>query len=142
MAERRILNSWKEIANYLGRGVRTVQRWEAQLALPVHRPSGKEHSAVLAFSSELDEWLNSRPLRDASVQAPEPASTEDYVLQVQRLLSKSDTILQRIDAIALRTDEIERRLNAIAAILPDSVKPAGDAGGETHARPIGLSVAS
>lgn len=24
-----VLNSWKEIARYLGRGVRTVQRWDA-----------------------------------------------------------------------------------------------------------------
>src|SRR4051812_41766571 len=63
MSERRILNSWKEIASYLGRGVRTVQRWEAQLGLPVHRPAGKDHSAVVAFSSELDQWLDSRPVR-------------------------------------------------------------------------------
>jgi hypothetical protein len=52
-----ILNSWKEIAVYLGRGVRTVQRWEQELALPVRRPRGRSRSAVLAFKRELNQWL-------------------------------------------------------------------------------------
>lgn len=57
-----VLNSWKEIATYLGRGVRTVQRWEAELQLPVHRPRGKNRSAVMAFRAELDQWLSRTPL--------------------------------------------------------------------------------
>lgn len=57
-----ILNSWKEIAQYLGRGVRTVQRWEAELGLPVRRPRGKRRSAVIAVSVELDRWMEHRPL--------------------------------------------------------------------------------
>jgi hypothetical protein len=28
---KQVLNSWKEIAHHLGRGVRTVQRWEQEL---------------------------------------------------------------------------------------------------------------
>jgi CheY-like chemotaxis protein len=58
-----ILNSWKEIAHYLGRGVRTVQRWERDLGLPVHRPKGQDRSATLALSSELDDWLRETPVR-------------------------------------------------------------------------------
>ena len=57
-----ILNSWKEIAQYLGRGVRTVQRWEAELGLPVRRPRGKRRSAVIAVAGELDRWMEHRPL--------------------------------------------------------------------------------
>ena len=57
-----VLNSWKEIATYLGRGVRTVQRWEAELQLPVHRPRGKNRSAVMAFRAELNDWLFRTPL--------------------------------------------------------------------------------
>src|SRR5215469_4264684 len=52
-----LLNSWKEIAAYLGRGVRTVQRWEVQLSLPVHRLHQKSRSAVIASRSELNDWL-------------------------------------------------------------------------------------
>jgi hypothetical protein len=56
-----ILNSWKEVAQYLGRGVRTVQRWEHDLGLPVRRPRGKSRSAVIAFREELDGWLTDCP---------------------------------------------------------------------------------
>ena len=59
-------NSWKEIAQYMGRGVRTMQRWEHDLGLPVHRPKGKDRSAVLAFAGELDAWLHKTPLRERS----------------------------------------------------------------------------
>jgi hypothetical protein len=52
-----ILNSWKEIAVYLGRGVRTVQRWEKELHLPVRRPRNRSRSAVIALRTELNEWL-------------------------------------------------------------------------------------
>jgi predicted DNA-binding transcriptional regulator AlpA len=51
------LNSWKEIAAYVGRGVRTVQRWEQELQFPVRRPRGRKRSAVIALSHEIDEWL-------------------------------------------------------------------------------------
>lgn len=49
------LDSWKEIAAYLRRGVRTVQRWERVAGLPVRR-IGPERGAVYAFRSELDAW--------------------------------------------------------------------------------------
>ncbi len=52
-----VLNSWKEIAQYLGRGVRTVERWEKELGLPVRRPRNHPRSPVVAIPSELDEWL-------------------------------------------------------------------------------------
>ena len=51
------LNSWKEIAFYLGRGVRTVQRWHVELRLPVHRVRHTPRSPVFAYTTELDEWL-------------------------------------------------------------------------------------
>ena len=55
-----VLGSWKEIANYLGKGVRTVQRWERCNALPIHRPSGSNKGVVLAFPAELDRWARRR----------------------------------------------------------------------------------
>ena len=58
-----VLNSWKEIAGYMGRGVRTVQRWEQRLGLPVHRPQGRDRSAVLAMREEVDAWLAQTPVR-------------------------------------------------------------------------------
>jgi hypothetical protein len=55
---RQILNGWKEISDHIQRGVRTAQRWEVLLGMPVHRPASKNRSAVVAFSDELDRWLS------------------------------------------------------------------------------------
>jgi hypothetical protein len=52
-----LLNSWKEIASYLDRGVRTVQRWEHELRLPVHRIGRGKRSPVYASIPEIKFWL-------------------------------------------------------------------------------------
>lgn len=62
------LASWKEIANYLGKGVRTVQRWEQELRLPVHRIPGKKKDIVYGFPAEIDAWL-----RDHANHVQDPA---------------------------------------------------------------------
>jgi hypothetical protein len=56
MAERRVLSTWKEIASYMSRGVRTVQRWETNYRLPVRR-AGADAQSVFAFADEIDAWL-------------------------------------------------------------------------------------
>jgi hypothetical protein len=58
------LSGWKEIATYLGKGVRTVQRYERQLGLPVRRPAGKPWGSVVATRAELDGWVGASPIRD------------------------------------------------------------------------------
>lgn len=60
--ERRPLTSWKEISRYLGHGVRTVQRYEVNLGLPIYRPACTQRGAVFAFPDELDLWVRSAPL--------------------------------------------------------------------------------
>lgn len=57
------LSGWKEIANYLGKGVRTVQRYEWELGLPVRRPAGKARGSVVATRAELDAWVAASPIR-------------------------------------------------------------------------------
>jgi hypothetical protein len=56
---RTTLQSWKEIASELNRGVRTVQRWERKLGLPVRRMGSGSRCPVFAFKDELDSWLRS-----------------------------------------------------------------------------------
>jgi hypothetical protein len=56
------LKSWRQIAGYLNRGVRTVQRWNLYAGLPVHRV-GPARTPVVAFRSEIDAWLHSKPTR-------------------------------------------------------------------------------
>ena len=54
-----ILTSWKEIAQYAGKSVRTVQRWEVEFGLPVRRPNGagRRKSSVLIHRNDLDAWV-------------------------------------------------------------------------------------
>lgn len=59
------LSGWKEIANYLGKGVRTVQRYERELGLPVRRPAGRPTGSVVATKAELDAWVAASPIREA-----------------------------------------------------------------------------
>jgi Tol biopolymer transport system component len=56
-------DSWKEIAAYLNREVRTVQRWEKTESLPIHRLPHEKRGSVFAFRSELDEWMDERERR-------------------------------------------------------------------------------
>ncbi|MGD0631085.1 MAG: tetratricopeptide repeat protein [Terracidiphilus sp.] len=70
------LDSWKEIAAYLGRGERTAKRWEIERALPVHRLPGGGRGSVYAFSAELDEWLRSAKPDETANPAEANASSE------------------------------------------------------------------
>lgn len=54
------LNSWKEIAHFLGASERTVQRWERQEGMPVHRHLHSRLSSIYAYRKELEAWLAKR----------------------------------------------------------------------------------
>ena len=69
------LDSWKEIAAFLNRGVRTVQRWEASEGLPVHRHQHQKLGSVFALKSEVSAWWSSRSVdlggEDSAVSSAE-----------------------------------------------------------------------
>jgi hypothetical protein len=65
----RRLDSWKAIAEYLGRDTATARRWEKTLGLPVHRVAGAGRS-VFAYTDDIDGWLASP--RAPGEQPPEP----------------------------------------------------------------------
>lgn len=65
------LDSWKEIAAFLDRDVRTVQRWEKQAGLPIHRHSASHLRTAYAFRSELEAWRSAqRVVNDGEVSVP------------------------------------------------------------------------
>ena len=66
-----VFSSWKEIAQYFGKSVRTVQRWERTLDLPVIRPENTSGNIVMAKVSDLEAWLQQPAERDVSVRASE-----------------------------------------------------------------------
>jgi eukaryotic-like serine/threonine-protein kinase len=63
------LDSWKEIAAYLKRDIRTVQRWEKHEGLPVHRHLHDERGTAYAYRGEIDEWLQTRSRQQNEVPA-------------------------------------------------------------------------
>ncbi len=54
------LDSWKAIATYLQRDVRTVHRWEKEEGLPVRRHVHHKQASVYAYRTEIDAWLADR----------------------------------------------------------------------------------
>jgi TolB-like protein len=59
------LDSWKDIAAYVNRSIRTVRRWEAAEGLPVHRHMHQAQGSVYAYKSEIDRWREGESRRPA-----------------------------------------------------------------------------
>src|SRR5437868_15512456 len=69
------LDTWKEIATYLRREVRTVQLWEKKEGLPIHRHFHQQLGSVYAFRTEIDRWRRQisrhrSPLNETEYAAP------------------------------------------------------------------------
>src|SRR5580700_1987282 len=116
------LDSWKEIANYFKREVRTVQLWEKKEGLPVHRHFHKQLGSVFAFRSEIEQWgqqVSRRALvsnQDARVLTTTPTAraVEDRVMI--RILPLQNAALDArhqplCEAIAAKTIPALERLN-------------------------------
>ena len=117
-----LLNSWKEIANHLGRGVRTVQRWERELGLPVRRPWGRSRSTVMAMSDELDVWLRTAPkkaLNEASKDERLALVNTPFVAGIELRHSMENAEELRVRTERLREEhgsELKRLMGNIAAM--------------------------
>ena len=74
------LDSWKEIAVYLDREVRTVQRWEKREGLPVHRQFHVKGGTVWAFKHDIDAWFRNRchPSSEAVPQVRRSTQSVDW----------------------------------------------------------------
>jgi len=81
------LDSWKEIAAYLKRDVRTVRRWEQNQGLPVRRHQHQKGASVYAYRSEVDAWWKGKEARLANETEPasEPTESEISVLPRSRV---------------------------------------------------------
>ena len=109
MTDVRILNSWKEISSYVGRGVRTVQRWEELYGLPVHRAAGRDRSAVYALSDEIDAWLRLGKMHEAPKLQRDvtPQAAEKY----RAALGHATTLVERLQVLRERTSELRANLS-------------------------------
>jgi len=106
-----VLTCWKDIARYLGKGVRTVQRWEQQFGLPVHRPlRTSQKSTVIAHPQDLDNWLKERWFdragsnRATSLPAINlPDSELDNTIRKSHQLRTANEALVKDISVALQT---------------------------------------
>ena len=67
------LDSWKEIAIFLARDVRTVQRWEKHAGLPVYRHAEARLRTAYAYRSELEAWWRTQR---STIEPPNPAQPD------------------------------------------------------------------
>jgi hypothetical protein len=96
----KMLSSWKEIAHFFGKGVRTVQRWEKTLDLPIRRPPGAPSNVVLARTSDLEEWMH------RSAAAREAVSQQD----------------SQVDALQSAISELEIEVRGLSGVGPQPVE--------------------
>ena len=115
----KMLSSWKEIAHFFGKGVRTVQRWEKTLDLPIHRPPGAPSNVVLARTSDLEEWMHGGQAR-AAVRQEESTGSSALVDALGSLEQEVSTLAQHA---GLPASEIQvvgspvERISALASVL-------------------------
>jgi TolB-like protein len=90
------LDSWKEIAGYLKRHVTTVQRWERQEGLPVHRHVHDKLGSVYAYTFELDDWWGNRAEKveyeDPAAQSPSLGVETEHAADSETALAGSATV--------------------------------------------------
>lgn len=82
----KMLSSWKEIAHFFGKGVRTVQRWEKTLNLPIRRPPGAPSNVVLARTSDLEAWMHrgdAKAALAASDSGADGSQTSGLILELE-----------------------------------------------------------
>ena len=124
-----LLTSWKEIASYLGKGVRTVQRWEQQFGLPVRRPNEKFKGIVHVKREELDQWLrdqwSQRPKEFAQALALDTRSLEMVRARIEesvalrmanRLLLKE--LRHGVSSMYEECQAMHRKMNELPTLRP------------------------
>jgi adenylate cyclase len=147
------LDSWKEIAAYLNRGARTVQRWEREEGLPVHRLQHDKLGSVYAYAAELDAWWAGRrtdlagriperrdlelsiavlPFADLSQQQDQGYFCEGVAEEILNALSRIQglRVASRMSAFRFRDRaadicEIGRKLR-VRTLLEGSVRKSGE----------------
>ncbi|HEV2402019.1 MAG TPA: hypothetical protein VGS27_34125 [Candidatus Sulfotelmatobacter sp.] len=107
------LNGWKEIANYLGKGIRTVQRYELHCGLPVRRPSGHAQGAVVATPAEIDIWVRTCQIHDyPPFERANPGPSRAELHALRKSLAEMKQLRQQNRAIKAELLRTIERLHA------------------------------
>jgi YVTN family beta-propeller protein len=95
------LESWKEIAAYLKRDVRTVQRWEKSEKLPVHRHMHGTQGTISASKQELATWAQERNLNLGKL--------EEEAAEVREAAERGKTTALDAESAAVNLEREKRR---------------------------------
>lgn len=117
------LDSWKAIAVFLDRSLRTVQRWHVCSGLPVHHFGGQKGS-VFAYEEEIEQWLATFAEEPGAAQQRSDAVVEAGKRRSHELTESANSMWQ------MRS---EKNIQAIAelyrgAIAEDSTNESAYAG--------------
>jgi TolB-like protein/Flp pilus assembly protein TadD len=145
------LDSWKEIAAYLRRDIRTVQRWEKNEGLPVHRHRHDKLGSIYAYKPELTDWFNSRRRSPATTRNLEKIKlavlpfgkvgarrgedyfcdglTEEMITQITRMGPENLALIARstafrFDASGASLEKLKRDLG-VSYVLDGTVRRSG-----------------
>ena len=123
---RQRLDSWKEIAVFFGRDERTVNRWEKELGLPVHRLPGTK-GRVYAYADELTAWRSAPrnagaalPDQPVPFPGPETSNPRFTVITGRQSASEQNSNTQestRVPAIPTSAARHSKTGWAIAALI-------------------------
>ena len=95
-----LLNSWKEIAVFFRREVRTVQMWEKKEGLPIRRQQHGKLGSVFAFRRELEQWWVGRssvnPAADPKFISPIQQIAAAPVTEVVAAVGKDRSVSRRV----------------------------------------------
>jgi TolB-like protein len=121
VSNRETLDSWKEIAGYLGRSVKTCRRWEHELGLPVHRLEESPKARVFAYPAELDQWVKTTQKSDEIQVKKQRLSRNKSLLYVFSAVLIAIVIISGI--LLLTRQEASFDSIAILPIVNDSGDP-------------------
>ena len=111
-----VLSGWKDVARHLGMGVRTVQRYERLMGLPVRRPAGRSRGSVVATISELDAWVTASPIREAFHLTKSPPDFRVRNLETVRVR------LGEMRALREQMWELRNELKTSLTLLTESIR--------------------
>ena len=105
------LDSWKGIASFLGRSLRTVQRWHDCNGLPVHHYGGHKGS-VFAYEEEINRWL---------ANLAEESGTAQFRVDETQVSGRRSSNELTITANSMWETRSERNIQAIADLYRKAI---------------------
>jgi hypothetical protein len=109
-SENRTLDSWKEIATFLRRGVRTVQRWERTEHLPVYRHNHMRRGSVYAYASDLVAWQRARHLGYHFTHSEPELMNIDQFMRLRSLTLRQTALVNEMKNILSATNLMRKKV--------------------------------